>query len=47
VASELPYLSLWHYTNLAVMSRGLSGFTPYADGSWYSLKDVRLAGGRT
>lgn len=44
VARDLPYLSLWHYTNVVVMSRGLSGFTPHPDGSWYSLKDLRRTG---
>ncbi|MFH0810046.1 MAG: ABC transporter substrate-binding protein [Pseudomonadota bacterium] len=41
VAEELPYLSLWHYTNVIVMNRDLHGFTPYPDGSWYSMKDLR------
>lgn len=40
LAADLPYLSLWHYTNVVVMSRSLSGFTPYPDGSWHSLKDL-------
>ena len=41
VARDLPYLSLWHYTNVVVMSADLTGFTPYPDGSWQSMKDLR------
>ncbi len=44
-AVDLPYCSLWHYTNLVVMSRKLSGFAPYPDGSWRSMKDLRWEGG--
>jgi peptide/nickel transport system substrate-binding protein len=43
LAADLPYLSMWHYTNIVVAARNLTGFTPYPDGSWYSLKDLRWA----
>lgn len=43
-ASDLPYLSLWWQDNVAVMNRGLVGFTPYPNGSLRSLADVTLTG---
>jgi peptide/nickel transport system substrate-binding protein len=40
VAREVPYVSLWHKTNVAIAQRGLDGIrlTPVAD--FYFLKDV-------
>ena len=32
VAQDLPYISLWYPTNVVIMKKGLSGFTPYPDG---------------
>ena len=40
VAADVPYISLWHKTNVAVAQRGIAGvhLTPLAD--YYFLKDV-------
>jgi len=40
VAEELPYISLWHSDNVAVMSKGLKGFVLYPKGDFYSIKDM-------
>ncbi len=40
LARELPYISLWHPQNVAVMKREVIGYTLYLNGDFYSLKDV-------
>ncbi|MBI2880011.1 MAG: ABC transporter substrate-binding protein, partial [Candidatus Tectomicrobia bacterium] len=45
LAEDLPYVNLWHSTNVAVMSRRVEGFVLYPDEDMISLKDVRLGGG--
>jgi peptide/nickel transport system substrate-binding protein len=42
LADELPYISLWHTKNVAVMNKGVMGYTLYPNGDFYSLKDVTL-----
>lgn len=44
VAEELPYISLWHSDNVAVMSRKLKGFTLYPRGEFNSIKDMYWEG---
>jgi peptide/nickel transport system substrate-binding protein len=39
-ADDLPYVSLWWLDNVAVMNRGLMGFTSYPNGSLRSLATV-------
>jgi len=41
VAEDLPYVSLWHTMNVAVMKKEVEGFILYPDGDFYSLKEVR------
>jgi peptide/nickel transport system substrate-binding protein len=41
LAEELPYVSLWHPQNVAVMKKEVMGYTLYSNGDFYSLKDVR------
>jgi peptide/nickel transport system substrate-binding protein len=40
---DLPYVNLWHATNVAVLNRRVRGFVLYPDEDMISLKDVRLA----
>ncbi len=40
LANELPYISLWHLQNVAIMKKEVTGYTLYANGDFYSLKDV-------
>jgi len=40
LAKDLPYVSLWHTTNVAVMDRSVNGFVVYPAGDFFSLKDV-------
>lgn len=42
-ARDLPYISLWWQDNVAVMSRGVSGFEPYPNGSLRSFAALSLA----
>jgi peptide/nickel transport system substrate-binding protein len=42
-AEDLPYVSLWWQDNVAVMNDGLTGFTPYPNGSLRSLATLTLA----
>jgi len=41
---DLPYINLWHATNVAVLNQRVRGFVLYPDEDMISLKDVRLAG---
>lgn len=41
IADELPYVSLWHTDNVAVMKKEVEGYVLYPDGDFYSLKEVR------
>jgi peptide/nickel transport system substrate-binding protein len=40
LSEEIPYISLWHTKNVAVMKKGVVGYTLYPNGDFYSLKDV-------
>ncbi len=40
LAQDLPYVSLWHTVNVAVMDRRVRGFVLYPDGNLSSLRDV-------
>lgn len=40
VASEMPYVYLWHEENFAVINKNYSGFELFADGRLYSLTQV-------
>jgi peptide/nickel transport system substrate-binding protein len=42
-ARDLPYISLWWQDNVAVMSRDVSGFEPYPNGSLRSFAGLSLA----
>lgn len=41
IAEELPYVSLWHTMNVAVMKKEVEGFHLYPDGDFYGLKEAR------
>jgi peptide/nickel transport system substrate-binding protein len=41
-ASDLPYASLWWQDNVAVMSRAVTGFEPYPNGSLRSFATLNL-----
>lgn len=40
LAEELPYISLWHNDNIAILKRNLKGFWLHPTGGYHSLKDV-------
>ncbi|HAP67912.1 MAG TPA: hypothetical protein DCQ99_09125 [Nitrospinae bacterium] len=40
ISEELPYISLWHSVNVAVMKKNIDGFTLYPDEDMISLKDI-------
>ena len=40
LAEEMPYVSLWHAENVAVMKKEVQGYTLYENGDFFSLKDV-------
>ena len=40
LAKEIPYVSLWFATNIAVMLKEVEGFQLYPDESLYSIKNV-------
>lgn len=42
LATELPYVYLWHGQNVAVIANRVTGFKLYADGRYRSLVDVQL-----
>jgi peptide/nickel transport system substrate-binding protein len=42
LAEELPYVSLWHSVNVAVMDRRVTGFVLAPDENLKSLRNVRL-----
>jgi peptide/nickel transport system substrate-binding protein len=42
-ARDLPYISLWWQDNVAVMTRDVSGFEPYPNGSLRSFAGISLA----
>ena len=41
VARDVPYISLWHNSNVAVMKKGLEGYVLYPAGDFSSLKNLR------
>ncbi len=42
IARELPYINLWHGTNVAVMREEVEGFEVYPDEDFISLRKVDL-----
>jgi peptide/nickel transport system substrate-binding protein len=44
VHADLPYLSLWHNNNVAVLARGLTGFRLHPSGGFEHLAEARWAG---
>ncbi len=42
LANDLPYISLWHSVNVAVMNRRVKGFVVAPDENLKSIKDVRI-----
>ena len=40
LARDLPYVSLWHYDNVAVLAQNVQGFVLDPSGDLFSLKDV-------
>lgn len=40
ISDELPYISLWHSVNVAVMKKNVEGFVLYPDEDMVSLKSV-------
>ncbi len=43
LADDLPYVSLWHTQNVAIMKKEVMGYTLYSNGDFVSLKDVAIA----
>ena len=41
ISEDLPYISLWHKTNIAVMNKSLSGFVLFPAGDLVSVKDMK------
>jgi peptide/nickel transport system substrate-binding protein len=44
-ATDLPYISLWWLDNVAVMSRRISGFQPFPNGSFQSFSQLSFQSG--
>ncbi|GAB4337760.1 MAG: glutathione ABC transporter substrate-binding protein [Calditrichia bacterium] len=42
LAEELPYISLWYETNIAVMQKRVVGFELYPAAEWFSFRNVHL-----
>jgi peptide/nickel transport system substrate-binding protein len=40
LSDDLPYISLWHAQNVAVMKKEVTGYTLYPNGDFASLKDT-------
>ena len=40
ISEELPYVFLWHGINAVALQKNISGYKPYADGSYTSLAEV-------
>jgi len=44
IASDLPYISLWTFSNVAVLKKGLSGFAPDPSGDFYPFVNLKWTG---
>ena len=44
VADDVPYISLWYKTNIAVMRPNVSGLRLSAQADFLALKDVKKGG---
>ena len=42
ILSDLPYVYLWHRYNVTILHPRVTGFTPYADGRYWSVGQVAL-----
>lgn len=42
VSDELPYISLWHKENIAVVKREVEGYRLYLNGDFYALREARV-----
>lgn len=42
IAEELPYISLWHTNNIAIMHKKINNFTMHPSGRFSFLKDVHI-----
>jgi peptide/nickel transport system substrate-binding protein len=40
LALDIPYVSLWYSTNVAVMNKSIHGYVVYPAGDFFSIKDV-------
>lgn len=40
IAQELPYINLWTFSNVAVLKKGLNGYTSDPSGDFYNLKEL-------
>ena len=44
VQEDLPYISLYHQINVAVMEKDMQGYTMYPAGFWLGIPEMRRAG---
>jgi peptide/nickel transport system substrate-binding protein len=42
LADDLPYISLWHTQNVAVMKKEVTGYTLYPNGDFISLTETGI-----
>jgi peptide/nickel transport system substrate-binding protein len=40
VQEDLPYVSLYHQINVAIMDKGLQGYTMYPAGFWLGIPQM-------
>ena len=43
VALDVPYISLWHSTNVAIMKKGINGLKLYPTASFKALKNIYIS----
>jgi len=46
VQEDLPYVSLYHQINVAVMDKDLQGYTMYPAGFWLGIPEMSRTGGQ-
>ena len=42
LAKDLPYVNLWHWDNIVVMKKNISGYTLFPSADYISLKDTEI-----
>ncbi|MGA1826072.1 MAG: ABC transporter substrate-binding protein, partial [bacterium] len=42
LAKDLPYVNLWHWDNIVIMKKNISGYTLFPSADYISLKDTEI-----